>query len=361
MSQVFPFGPRRATALGPAPLAPLRAGPRPHRADAGRREHRLPGQPPAGRADPDLPRLQRVDPADRAAGPPAPRRSDRAQGRPVRPARAFEQLHRIARRPPRRAPPAAVPAGPGAVRRAPAHDRRRRVGARDGFAQRWTEMGVEVLQGYGATEMGPLVSFTRPARNGSARSASRSPASRSGSPTTARSWPAARAASPATGRTRGDRGGDRRRRLVPHRRPRRVHADGMLTFRGRKKDMLALPDGQKVYPEDVEAVLARRAGARRDRGRLAARPGPAGPRRAPARRPAAADAVVRTRTRTLGAHQQIRGSTVWPDEDLPRTHTLKVRKPDVLARLADRAPGSAASRRRRRPPARPRRRRRATR
>ena len=29
----------------------------------------------------------------------------------------------------------------------------------------------------------------------------------------------------------------------------------MLTFRGRKKDMLALPDGQKVYPEDVEAVL----------------------------------------------------------------------------------------------------------
>ena len=29
----------------------------------------------------------------------------------------------------------------------------------------------------------------------------------------------------------------------------------MLSFRGRKKDMLALPDGQKVYPEDVEAVL----------------------------------------------------------------------------------------------------------
>ncbi len=31
--------------------------------------------------------------------------------------------------------------------------------------------------------------------------------------------------------------------------------EGMLTFRGRKKDMLALPDGQKVYAEDVEAVL----------------------------------------------------------------------------------------------------------
>ena len=32
-------------------------------------------------------------------------------------------------------------------------------------------------------------------------------------------------------------------------------ADGMLTFRGRKKDMLALPDGQKVYAEDIEAIL----------------------------------------------------------------------------------------------------------
>ena len=33
------------------------------------------------------------------------------------------------------------------------------------LAQRWTDMGVEVLQGYGATEMGPVVTFTRPERN----------------------------------------------------------------------------------------------------------------------------------------------------------------------------------------------------
>ena len=32
-------------------------------------------------------------------------------------------------------------------------------------AQRWMEMGIDVLQGYGATEMGPVVSFTRPDRN----------------------------------------------------------------------------------------------------------------------------------------------------------------------------------------------------
>jgi long-chain acyl-CoA synthetase len=45
--------------------------------------------------------------------------------------------------------------------------------------------------------------------------------------------------------------------------------------------------------------------------------------------------VVTTANEHLAAHQQIRGSTVWPDDDLPRTHTLKVRKPDILARLAD--------------------------
>ena len=33
------------------------------------------------------------------------------------------------------------------------------------IAERWTEMGIRVLQGYGQTEMGPVVSFTRPERN----------------------------------------------------------------------------------------------------------------------------------------------------------------------------------------------------
>ncbi|MEW5991674.1 MAG: AMP-binding protein [Chloroflexota bacterium] len=33
------------------------------------------------------------------------------------------------------------------------------------IARRWMDMGVDILQGYGATEMGPVVSFTRPERN----------------------------------------------------------------------------------------------------------------------------------------------------------------------------------------------------
>jgi long-chain acyl-CoA synthetase len=47
-----------------------------------------------------------------------------------------------------------------------------------------------------------------------------------------------------------------------------------------------------------------------------------------------AEAVVRDANARLGAHQQIRGLTIWPDEDLPRTLTLKVRKHEVLERLA---------------------------
>ena len=74
----------RPDALGPAAVAPLRAGPRADRPAARRRQRRLPRQPPAGRAAAHLPGLPRLDPADRPAGPPPARRRHRAQGRPVR-------------------------------------------------------------------------------------------------------------------------------------------------------------------------------------------------------------------------------------------------------------------------------------
>jgi long-chain acyl-CoA synthetase len=45
--------------------------------------------------------------------------------------------------------------------------------------------------------------------------------------------------------------------------------------------------------------------------------------------------VVRDANVQLGAHQQIRGFTIWPDDDFPRTHTLKVKKRVVLDRLAE--------------------------
>jgi long-chain acyl-CoA synthetase len=212
------------------------------------------------------------------------------------------------------------------------------------MAKRWTDMGVDVLQGYGATEMGPVVSFTRPNRNVigtvgepisgvEVRIADDGEILARGPGRFAGYWqnPEATAAAidPEGWYHTGDLGA-----LTP---------DGMLTFRGRKKDMLALPDGQKVYPEDVEAVLRED-----DRIRDASVVGwPLGSGlRVHAvllmDDPSQADDVIRTANGRLAAHQQIRGETVWPDPDLPRTHTLKVRKPDILARLADlERPGSA--------------------
>ena len=43
----------------------------------------------------------------------------------------------------------------------------------------------------------------------------------------------------------------------------------------------------------------------------------------------AAEAVAWTNGR-LAEQQRIRGFTVWPDEDFPRTHTLKVKKQIVI-------------------------------
>ena len=123
-------------------------------------------------------------------------------------------------------------------------------------AKRWTDMGIDVLQGYGATEMGPVVSFTRPQRNilgtvgepipgVEVRIADDGEILARGPGRFAGYWQnpeATAAAIDADGWYHtGDLGA--------------LTTDGMLTFRGRKKDMLALPDGQKVYPEDVEAVL----------------------------------------------------------------------------------------------------------
>jgi long-chain acyl-CoA synthetase len=203
------------------------------------------------------------------------------------------------------------------------------------IARRWTDMGVDVLQGYGATEMGPVVSFTRPNRNVlgtvgepipgvEARIAEDGEILARGPGRFAGYWKNPEATAAAIDGEgwyhTGDLGA--------------FTKDGMLTFRGRKKDMLALPDGQKVYAEDVEAVL-------KDDGRVkdAAIVGwPLGP----GLRVHAVlllddlsleDSIVMDANTRLAPHQHIRGSTVWPEPDLPRTHTLKVRKPDILARL----------------------------
>jgi long-chain acyl-CoA synthetase len=207
----------------------------------------------------------------------------------------------------------------------------------------WSNMGVTAVQGYGATEMSPAISFTRPARNRigtvgelvpgvEVRIAEDGEVFARGPNRFVGYWQnpdATAAAIDAEGWYHtGDLG--------------ELSADGFLTLRGRKKDMIALADGQKVYPDDIEAVLVGD-----DRIRDAAvvgLDGDGGGVRVHAvlltDDASVGDAVVRDANKRLAGHQQIRGWSVWPDEDFPRTPSMKVKKRLVLAAL-ERGDGAA--------------------
>jgi long-chain acyl-CoA synthetase len=108
-------------------------------------------------------------------------------------------------------------------------------------------------------------------------------------------------------------------------------------LKGRKKDLIVLANGQNVYPEDIEALLARHHGVRdavvvglnKEGGTVevhAALLLDAGAQEE-------VSSIIRDVNSELAAHQQVQGCTGWPDEDFPRTHTLKVRKPLVIQRI----------------------------
>jgi long-chain acyl-CoA synthetase len=126
---------------------------------------------------------------------------------------------------------------------------------------------------------------------------------------------------------------------------------GHLILMGRKKDIIVLPNGMNVYPEDVENAL-RTAGIRdavvveTKPGRIEAvvlAPGapvlpqpeePADATRPPEIDDPAAvrnqiDAAVKAANRTLAVQQRIAGWRLWPDADFPRTHTFKVQRDRV--------------------------------
>ena len=106
---------------------------------------------------------------------------------------------------------------------------------------------------------------------------------------------------------------------------------GHLRIRGRKKDMIATPEGMKVFPEDVErvldsvtgvvesAVVPRRVeGAEQIHAVLVLRPGV---------QPAE---VVRDANVRLEPFQRIRGFSIWPGQTLPRTEAIRKIKHDEV-------------------------------
>jgi long-chain acyl-CoA synthetase len=110
---------------------------------------------------------------------------------------------------------------------------------------------------------------------------------------------------------------------------------GRLILSGRTKDRIVLPNGFKVYPEDLENAL--RIAGIRDAVILETDPGRieaivllegAGVHTAEAAKPVV-DAAVREANGRLGPQQRIAGWRLWPEDDFPRTHTLKIRRDPV--------------------------------
>jgi long-chain acyl-CoA synthetase len=113
--------------------------------------------------------------------------------------------------------------------------------------------------------------------------------------------------------------------------------------------MLVMSDGTKVHPDDIEKVLIRDPRVRD--ATVVGRELAGGELQVHAvliiLDGADAADVARVANGRLGGHQQVRGHTVWPDDEFPRTATLKVKKSEVLAwierQAADAPPPSSLS------------------
>ena len=111
--------------------------------------------------------------------------------------------------------------------------------------------------------------------------------------------------------------------------------DGFLFLKGRKKNLIVLANGQNVYPEDIETALGRQPGVRE--AVVVGMPSGESSIEIHAalllEEEADADDIVRAANAALADHQRVQGFTVWPEDDFPRTHTLKVKKQLVLDHL----------------------------
>ena len=223
--------------------------------------------------------------------------------------------------------------------------------------QAWEDLGVTVLQGYGTTETGTgsctrlddrgLGTVGRPPEGVEMRIADDGEIQFRG-PTVFRGyWNNPEATAAAFTEDGWYKTGD-----IGH-----LDAAGRLILSGRIKDMIVLPNGFNVYPEDIENAL--RIAGIRDSVVLETQPGrieavvlgsaAGAPGAVAASEPAAIrdriDAAVKAANASLGPNQRIAGWRLWPDEDFPRTHTLKVKRIQVRAWVAAETAARASARR----------------
>jgi len=49
--------------------------------------------------------------------------------------------------------------------------------------------------------------------------------------------------------------------------------------------------------------------------------------------PSQAETVIQHANKQLASHQRVHGFTIWPEPEFPCTHTLKVKRSEVLNKL----------------------------
>ncbi|MCC6178124.1 MAG: AMP-binding protein [Chloroflexi bacterium] len=112
----------------------------------------------------------------------------------------------------------------------------------------------------------------------------------------------------------------------------RIDGQGNIFLAGRAKDLIVLPSGMNVWPEDVEDALCGEPSVKDATVIGVPTPGggmvlhayllPAGPN---AREADLGELVAQVNGR-LAQHQRVATASWWPEPDFPRTSTLKVRR-----------------------------------
>jgi long-chain acyl-CoA synthetase len=201
-------------------------------------------------------------------------------------------------------------------------------------AQRlWERLGLRVVQGYGASECSPLIACGRP--DGHTPIGSVGPA-----------IPGVRVRLSADGELLVNGANVMRAYWRDPERTSEVLRDGWyatgdlasldpagnIYLAGRARDLIVLPSGMKVWPQDVEDVLRAEPGVR-DAAVIATQAGSGGaalhayllPAPGAARSTDLVALVAHCNGR-LAQHQRVASASWWLEPDFPRTGTLKVRR-----------------------------------
>ncbi len=116
----------------------------------------------------------------------------------------------------------------------------------------------------------------------------------------------------------------------------RLDEANQLYFLGRKKDLIVTADGLNVYPQDVEAALNQLPEVKESVVLAVTRDGKEEVHAVLLLIDPGADIerLVGQTNENLEPHQRIRGWTLWPEEDFPRTaSTMKIKRQEILNRL----------------------------